>query len=57
MAAGHNIAQASYNGFPGSSPVHIMWDFWWTIWHWSEFFSKYFGFPYLLLFKELFCFH
>jgi hypothetical protein len=28
----------SYRGGPGSSPVQVMWDLWWTKRHWSGFF-------------------
>jgi hypothetical protein len=28
---------ASYRGGPGSNPDQIMWDLWWTEWHWVRF--------------------
>jgi hypothetical protein len=37
------IAQAvqslvSHRGDPGSNPGQVMWDLWWTKWHWGRFF-------------------
>jgi hypothetical protein len=34
---GRAIAQASRRGGPGSSPGQLMWDLWWTKWHWGRF--------------------
>jgi hypothetical protein len=27
----------SHHGGPGSSPGQVMWDLWWTKWHWGRF--------------------
>jgi hypothetical protein len=29
-----------YCGGPGSSPGQVMWDLWWTKWHWDRFSSN-----------------
>jgi hypothetical protein len=47
---GRAIAQAVSHWLPtaaarGSIPGQVMWDLWWTKWHWGRFFSGYFGFP------------
>jgi hypothetical protein len=39
---GRAIAQAisrwaSHHGDPGSNPVLVMWDLWWTKWRWGGF--------------------
>jgi hypothetical protein len=28
---------ASHRGDPGSIPGQVMWDLWWTKWHWGKF--------------------
>jgi hypothetical protein len=35
----HNI-NPSHRGGPGSSPGQVMWDLWWTKWHWGRFFPS-----------------
>jgi hypothetical protein len=30
---------------PDSRPGQVMWDLWWTKWHWAEFSPSIFGFP------------
>jgi hypothetical protein len=37
----------------GSSPGQVMWDLWWTKWHWRQVFSEYFGFHYQFAFHRL----
>jgi len=32
-------------GFHGSEYLDIVWDLWWTKWHWHSLFSWYFSFP------------
>jgi hypothetical protein len=34
---GRAIAQASHRGDLGSSSGQVMWDLWWTKWHWGRF--------------------
>jgi hypothetical protein len=36
-SAGRAIAQAVSRGGPGYSPGQVMWDSWWTKWHWDRF--------------------
>jgi hypothetical protein len=37
-SSGRAIAQAvSRRGGPSSSPGKVMWDLWWTKWHWGRF--------------------
>jgi hypothetical protein len=44
---------ASHRGGPGSSPVHVIWDLWWTKCYWRQAFSEYFGFPCQFSFHRL----
>jgi hypothetical protein len=37
----------------GSSPGQVMWDLWWTKWHWGQVFSEYFGFPCQFSFHQI----
>jgi hypothetical protein len=58
LFSGHAIAQVvscwptSYCGGLGAMPVQVMWDLWWTKWHWGRF-SEYFGFPLHFSFHRL----
>jgi hypothetical protein len=36
-APGRAMSQAISHGGSGSIPCQVMWDLWWTEWHWCEF--------------------
>jgi hypothetical protein len=38
---------------PSSSTNQVMWDLWWTKWHWGRFSPEYFGFPCHFAFHQL----
>jgi hypothetical protein len=52
-----HLRLASHRGGSGSIPGQVMWDLWWTKWHWGLVFSEYFDFPCQFSFHRLLHIH